>query len=141
MEKIKSEDLKKFSAFINMFNSMYKEAFDNVSALDKLTQDYLHQLELTNTKYSDRAKIATSIRDVRKDRRYWKNIVDCFQPMNDLMATQEQKKIIMNLANTLGQANVRLSSMNLRSYKPKIMPETQYYFTSIKKGVNKITPK
>jgi len=132
METIKAEDLKKFSAFINTFKSMYDEAYANVNELDKLTQDYLHKLELNVNNYSERSKIATAIRDVRKDRRYWKDIVDCFQPMFELWATDTQRKTIMNLANTLGTANLKLNALSLRSYKPKVMKETDYHYTSVK---------
>jgi len=130
MEVIKSEDLKKFSGFINMFKSMYDEASTNVNELDKLTQDYLHKLELQETSYTERAKIATAIRSVRKDRRYWKDIVECFQPMADILAVQEQRKTVSNLANALGTANLKLRSLKARSYRPKVMPEVQYHFST-----------
>ena len=130
MENIKSEELKRFSAFINMFKPMYEEAYANVGELDKLTQDYLHKLELQETSYAERTKIATALRTVRKDRRYWKDIVECFQPMADLFAGQEQRKTIMNFANALGQANTKLGSIGLKSYTPKVMKQVQYQFST-----------
>ena len=56
----------KFSATISEFIEMMESAskdyawnYNEVNRMDKLTQDYLHKLELGNLDYKERAKVAT----------------------------------------------------------------------------------
>ena len=65
----------KFSTVISDFVQMMEEAskdyawnYDEVNRMDRLTQDYLHKLELDNLDYKERAKVATQIAKCRQAR-------------------------------------------------------------------------
>ena len=80
MAKIKAPQ---FSAHISEFCNIVKSAQidyewnrNEVNRLDRLTQDYLHKLELDNLSYSERAKIATRLKYCRKLRRESKDTAE-----------------------------------------------------------------
>ena len=82
----------KFSAVISDFVKMMEEAskdyawnYDEVNRMDRLTQDYLHKLELDNLDYKERAKVATQIAKCRQARRA------CWRPVR-LKAQREALK-------------------------------------------------
>ena len=68
-----------------------------MNRLDKLTQDYLHQLELDNLKCAERSKVATQLAICRKNRRYYKDKVEELQSLIDFLGEVENKKVIEKL--------------------------------------------
>lgn len=80
----------KFSTVISDFVQMMEEAskdyawnYDEVNRMDRLTQDYLHKLELDNLDYKERAKVATQIAKCRQARRACKDTVEVLKPLVD----------------------------------------------------------
>lgn len=72
----------KFSSVISDFVQMMEEAskdyawnYEEVNRMDRLTQDYLHKLELDNLDYKERAKVATQLAQCRQARRACKDTV------------------------------------------------------------------
>ena len=75
-----------FSDCISNFCTMVTDALrdyewnkEEVNKLDKLTQDYLHMLELGGLDYKGRAKVATKITNCRQLRRESKDTVEISQ--------------------------------------------------------------
>ena len=65
----------RFSETISLFISMMENAkkdyawnYEEVNRLEKLTQDYLHSLELDGLTYKERARVATQLALIRKER-------------------------------------------------------------------------
>ena len=64
------------SKLINSVVNEYEDSYNRVGNYDKELQDMLHQLELTNMKYKERAKLATKLQESRINRRKYKDITD-----------------------------------------------------------------
>ena len=72
MDKKPSECISEFLNFVADAKVQYRICEEEVNNQDKLTQDYLHKLELGELKCGERSKIATKLAINRKDRRYYK---------------------------------------------------------------------
>ena len=108
----------------------YKIAFEMVNKCDQLTQDLLHKLELDKLSNSEKNKIATQLKYCRKDRRYWKDIVEELEPFVDLFVAMgdnkkvaESSKTFINMlrSSVLGKIRKQETYHANRSYKPRII--------------------
>lgn len=94
---------------------------DEIQRLDKLTQDYLHKLELDELGYKERAKIATALRDCRRLRRQSKDTVEILEPFV-MFLNSERGKNMMNLMNeALGKTRKIEEHMRARTYRYKVL--------------------
>ena len=81
MEKKPSEYITEFLNFVAEAQVKHKLDEEEVNKQDKLTQDYLHSLELGELKCDERSKIATKLAINRQDRRYYKDRVEELNPI------------------------------------------------------------
>ena len=130
-----SKNIENFLNFYDAVKREYDIASEMVSQCDKLTQDILHRLELESLSTNEKNKIATQLKYCRKDRRYWKDIVEeveSFVTMfNQTEASQADNKkkaeveanrrFINMLRETLGKTRKQESYHANRSYKPRII--------------------
>lgn len=130
-----SKNIENFLNFYDAVKREYDIASEMVSQCDKLTQDLLHRLELESLSTNEKNKIATQLKYCRKDRRYWKDIVEeveSFVTMfNQTEASQADNKkkaeveanrrFINMLRETLGKTRKQESYHANRSYKPRII--------------------
>ena len=95
---------KNIEAFLNFYDEVkteYDTAFEMVNKCDKLTQDLLHKLELEELSCGEKNKIATQLKYCRKDRRYWKDIVEETEPFVSMfIQTTDDKKRIAEACKT-----------------------------------------
>ena len=108
-----SKYIENFLDFIRESELIYKEAYEKVHEMDKLTQDYLHDIELGGFDYKGRAKIATKLKDARQIRRVNKDITIPLEPLRDWVNTH--KSTINELQQLLGQ--IRKEEKNLVNRK------------------------
>ena len=116
-----SEIIKSFLDMINESESMYQIAYDKVNELDKASGDILHKLELDNLSYSDNCKLMTQLKTLRKDRRYYKDLVEEYEVMNKYY--NENKKAVDLLKQKLGDMRRIESYHSVRTYKPRVLKE------------------
>lgn len=130
-----SKNIENFLNFYDAVKRDYDTAFEMVNQCDKLTQDLLHRLELESLSTGEKNKIATQLKYCRKDRRYWKDIVEeteSFVNMfNQTEASQADSKkkaeveanrrFINMLRETLGKTRRQEGYHANRSYKPRII--------------------
>lgn len=98
--------------------------FDEVNRLDGLTQDYLHQLELMDLKYAERAKIATQLQLVRKERRLSKDTLEALQPFIEFLDTKQGEQMVNLLREVLGQTRKVENRMGNRVYKYRVLEDS-----------------
>ena len=109
----------KFFAELSKYVEKYNMYFEMVNNADKATQDLLHKLELGKVEEGEsKLKILTQITNTRKDRRYYKDKVECLEQI--ITIYQANTKIINQLKNQLGVSNKKYTSRENRKYKPKI---------------------
>jgi prephenate dehydrogenase len=129
---------KNIEIFLNFYDAVkrdYDTAFEMVNQCDKLTQDLLHRLELESLSTGEKNKIATQLKYCRKDRRYWKDIVEETESfvnmfnqtgasLNDGKKKAEveaNRRFINMLREALGKTRRQEGYHANRSYKPRII--------------------
>lgn len=123
MSKKPSENISEFLNFVAEARTQHKIYSDEVIKQDKLTQDYLHSLELDGLKCNERSKIATKLVTNRKDRRYFKSRVEELEPIVKLFEDPHAQKLLNQLTQTLGQTRKMESYHKHGKYVPKILKE------------------
>lgn len=113
-----SKYIENFLNFIRDSELIYKEAYEKVHEMDKLTQDYLHDIELGGFDYKGRAKIATKLKDARQIRRANKDITIPLEPLRDWVNTH--KSTINELQQLLGQIRKEEKNLVNRKYFRKV---------------------
>ena len=113
-----SKYIENFLNFIRDSELIYKEAYEKVHEMDKLTQDYLHDIELGGFDYKGRAKIATKLKDARQIRRVNKDITIPLEPLRDWVNTH--KSTINELQQLLGQIRKEEKNLVNRKYFRKV---------------------
>lgn len=125
-------DKPQFSVCLSNFLNLITEAqrdyqwnYDEVNRLDRLTQDYLHQLELDGLDYRGRAKVATQIKDCRQLRRASKDTVEVLEPLMEFINSDKGKNLLNLLRETLGKTRRAEQYMETRSYRRKVLQEDE----------------
>ncbi len=113
-----SKYIENFLNFIRDSELIYKEAYEKVHEMDKLTQDYLHDIELGGFDYKGRAKIATKLKHARQIRRVNKDITIPLEPLRDWVNTH--KSTINELQQLLGQIRKEEKNLVNRKYFRKV---------------------
>lgn len=130
-----SKNIENFLNFYDAVKRDYDIASEMVSQCDKLTQDLLHRLELESLSTNEKNKIATQLKYCRKDRRYWKDIVEELESFVTMFNQTEaslsdnkkkaeveaNRRFINMLRETLGKTRKQESYHANRSYKPRII--------------------
>jgi hypothetical protein len=118
-----SEIISSFLKLIDSVSKEYQIAFDMVGEKDKETIDFMHEVELKKLKQNEKAKMMTRLVEIRKERRYWKNKVDEYQSLNELLNDKEFKKTIEQLKQVLGKVRKAENYLEDREYKPRVKKE------------------
>lgn len=132
MAKNKDKEGYQISSYISDFCKMlakaqedYKWNREEVNRLDKLTQDYLHQLELEGLNYRERAKVATQLSQCRQLRRDSKDTVEVLEPLIAFLESDKGKNTINLMRNVLGKTRSIEEKMKLRTYRYKVLTESE----------------
>lgn len=86
---------------------------------DKLLQDILHKLELEDLNYSERAKLATQLKNSRKNRRKAKDTIEFTDAILEWL--ENNKKPVEQLKQVLGKLRKIKEVQGARQYTPRIM--------------------
>lgn len=117
------------STFIKMNENVKKEyesALEIVNEKDKELSDLVHQAELNTLSQNEKAKAYTEISHNRRDRRYWKNKVDQFEPLYTFLSTSKEYKLSLEqLKQILGKVRKAEDYLENRKYKPKAKKNQQ----------------
>ena len=130
-----SKNIENFLNFYDAVKRDYDTAFEMVNQCDKLTQDLLHRLELESLSTGEKNKIATQLKYCRKDRRYWKDIVEETESFVNMFNQTEaslsdgkkkaeveaNRRFINMLREALGKTRRQEGYHANRSYKPRII--------------------
>lgn len=121
-----------FSMYISGFCQMANEALrdydwnkEEVNRLDRLTQDYLHKLELEGLNYKERAKVATRLAQCRQLRRESKDTVEILEPFVMFLNSDKGRNIMNLMREALGKTRKVEERMDTRTYRYKVLDPTQ----------------
>lgn len=113
-----SYNIESFLNFLREAEKLYRTSYDKVNELDKLTQDYLHDIELGDFDYKGRAKIATKLKETRQARRKYKDVTLTLQPVTEWI--QIHKGTINELQQLLGKVRKEEKALTNRIYIRKV---------------------
>jgi len=126
----KSDNRPQFSEAISSFCRLMDDAqkdyawnYTEVGRMDKLTQDYLHKLELDNLDYRERAKVATALAKCRRQRRESKDTVEILEPLVEFLSSDKGKNLLNLMREVLGKTRKVEKSMETRTYIPRILDQ------------------
>lgn len=116
-----------FSTYISNFCKMidaakndYEWNKEEVSRLDRLTQDYLHMLELDGLDYKHRAKVATQLSKCRQERRASKDTTEILEPLIQFLDGDKGRNMMNLMREVLGKTRKVEERMENRTYRYKV---------------------
>lgn len=119
-----------FSPHISEFCKLMENAqkdyvwnYEQVGRLDRLTQDYLHKLELEELNYRERAKVATALAKCRCQRRKYKDTVEILDPLVQFLDSEKGRSLMNLMREVLGKTRKVEKSMETRIYIPRVLKE------------------
>lgn len=112
-----------FCKMVENARSDYEWNYDEVNRLDKLTQDYLHQLELDGLDYYERAKVATQLAQCRQLRRISKDTVEVLEPLITFLDGDKGRGMMNLMRETLGKTRKVEERMRTRTYRYKVLEQ------------------
>lgn len=116
-----SETISNFCDMVTEVKSDYEWNKTEVNRLDRLTQDYLHQLELNDLNYRERAKVATQLTKCRQLRRESKDTVEILEPFVEFIETEKGKQTMNFMKEALGKTRKVENYMKNRTYRYKVL--------------------
>lgn len=114
-----SETISNFCDMVAEVKSDYEWNKTEVNRLDRLTQDYLHQLELNGLDYRERAKVATQLTKCRQLRRASKDTVETLEPFVEFIESEKGKQAMNFMKEALGKTRKVENYMKNRTYRYK----------------------
>lgn len=119
-----SETIGAFCNAITNAKRDYEWNYEEVNRLDGLTQDYLHQLELKELDYAERAKIATRLARCRQERRQSKDTVEILEPLIEFLDSDKGRQMFNLMREILGQTRKVENRMGNRVYKYRVLEDS-----------------
>lgn len=109
--------LRDFTKAINQAKAEHRFYREKVEELDKATQDILHQLELGDNK--ERSKWTTRLVQVRKERRYAKDMVITLTPIANY--ADSSMPDVKKVERLLGDYRKEKSKLKDRKYSARVV--------------------
>lgn len=106
---------------LNQVQQEYDWCHDVEAQMNALSQDYLHQLELVEMTYHERARVATELQRCRINRRAAKDTASISEPLVVFLRSDRGKVLLSHLNEVLGQTRKIEKAMSQRSYIPRVM--------------------
>lgn len=132
MSKKKSDASPHFSMYIagvcRMLDDAQKDyswSREEVNRMDRLTQDYLHMLELDDLDYGARAKVATQLSRCRQLRREHKDTAEILEPLVQYLESDKGKNLCSLLNEVLGKTRKAEEKMEHRIYHPRVLAKEE----------------
>ncbi len=99
-KKLPSQQIGEFLDFLKFCQDEYKECMPEVWKYDKKKQDYLHDLEFSES-YEERCRIATQIHRERVIRRNYKDRAEMAKKIAEFCSDKQNKQFLDRLRNLM----------------------------------------
>ena len=114
-----SEQISAFLRFCTESEKNLAGAYVRELQLNNTTQDILHDLELGDLNYKERAKVATKLAGARRERRVEKDTIEELEDFVSWYTDPVTKRVLDQLRNVLGKVRKQEEYHENRSYKKK----------------------
>lgn len=118
-----SESISSFCKLMENAQKDYAWNYDEVNCMDRLTQDFLHKLELDGLDYKERAKVATQLAKCRQARRECKDTVEILEPLVQFLESDKGKNLLNLVREALGKTRKVEERMETRTYIPRVLEQ------------------
>ena len=116
-----SQILKTFLDFVDTAQSQYDFNLEAMKNEERITQDYLHKLELDGLNCRERSKIATQLAYNRQARRNYKDAVEELEPIVEFFEDPKNRSVLNSMSQLLGQIRKVEGYHKKRFYVPKVI--------------------
>ena len=116
-----SQILKTFLDFVDNAKADYNFNREAMKNEERITQDYLHKLELEGLNCRERSKIATQLVSNRQARRNYKDAVEELEPIVNFFDDPQNRALIKRMSELLGQIRKVENYHQRRFYAPKVI--------------------
>lgn len=116
-----SQIIKTFLDFVDSARSEYNFNLEAMKNEERITQDYLHKLELEGLNCRERSKIATQLAHNRQARRSYKDAVEELEPIVEFFEDPKNRSVLNSMSQLLGQVRKVESYHKRRFYVPKVI--------------------
>lgn len=114
-----SQIIKTFLGFVDNARSEYNFNLEAMKNEERITQDYLHKLELEGLNCRERSKIATQLVHNRQARRSYKDAVEELEPIVEFFEDPKNRSVLNSMSQLLGQVRKVENYHKRRFYVPK----------------------
>ena len=114
-EIMHSKDLETFLSLLRTTEEQHNIHYDNVNKCDREQQNLLHDFELLDLNYNQRAKKATELKKTRLERRYSKDIVEMTSEV--VQFCKDNRQFIQKTERLLGDLRKKEKDLENRVYK------------------------
>ena len=104
----------------------YQYYYDKVNEMDRLTQDYLHMVELKDLYDMELIRFGEELRDCRRKRREYKDICGHLHPVVVFLETEKGQAAHNQLKQLLGKVREAEERLANRQYIPRILKEEEW---------------
>lgn len=112
-----SDKIADFLSYMEEQCQMYDIARDMLKECDEAAQDILHKMEIDPVKYKERARLATKLQSIRRQRRTAKDITETTKIIS--IWVKDNKSIIGSLQRLLGDVRKAEKKQQNRTYIPR----------------------
>lgn len=116
-----SQIIKTFLDLVESAKADYNYNFESMRNEERITQDYLHMLELEGLNCRERSKIATKLVANRQTRRNYKDAVEELEPIVEFFDDPQNHATINRMSELLGQVRKIENYHQKRFYVPKVI--------------------
>lgn len=120
-----SEHISDICRFFDSVQKEYAYHSEQAAEMDRLTQDYLHMLELDGLSYRERAKVATQLTKCRQTRREHKDAVQVLEPICEFLNAGPGRQTLNQLREILGKTRRIEERMRNRVYVPRVLDQNK----------------
>ena len=118
-----SECISSFCRLMERAKADYIWNYEQVNRMDRLTQDYLHKLDLDPIGYKERAKVATQLAKCRQARREHKDTAEILEPLVQFLESEKGKTLLNLMREVLGKTRKVEERMETRMYVPRVLEQ------------------
>lgn len=121
-----SEEISGFLSLLDDAQKDYLWAIDEEERLERLTQDYLHLIELSDVDCHEGAMLLAKLKACRQQRREAKDMVLVLLPVVEFLETERGKLLIGQLQQVLGKVRRAEKYIDSRTYTPKVLSAEEF---------------
>jgi sulfur relay (sulfurtransferase) DsrC/TusE family protein len=109
--------------FFENINKEHKELLEDIEQMQLEQEDLLHEIELSNLNASEIAKVMKRLKELRKNRRIFKNDLEVLNLVKNFTDKYNNKFITNEIVMLIKEINKKREQQENRKYKPRVLTD------------------